>query len=70
MSSPSRFDFRLTGLSRFAAYSLLLLLAFFAAGCRQGERLAAAPSLVTTACGEGMLAAQAWKCLASGAAHP
>lgn len=71
MPSQSRFYFRMTGATRIAAISILLLLAFFAAGCRQVGHLAAAPaSHESAACGEGLLAAQAWKCLASRAAQP
>ena len=71
MPSHSRFDFRLTGAARLAAYTLLILLAFLASGCRTGARLASSPQpLAAAACGEGLLAAQAWRCLASGAAQP
>jgi hypothetical protein len=72
MSSRNRLEKPLTGSARLAAYSLLLLLAFLAAGC-QRHRIAAAPASLaaaSSACGEGMLAAQAWKCLASGTARP
>lgn len=71
MSSRRRLEKPLTGSIRIAAYSLLILLAFLAMGC-QGPRMLAAPASVAaaSACGEGLLAAQAWKCLASGAAQP
>lgn len=56
---------------RLGAVSLLVLSAFLVSAC-QGLRTAASPAplAAASACGEGMLAAQAWKCLASGAAHP
>jgi hypothetical protein len=71
MPNPTRLEKIMTGYARVAAYSLLFLLAFLALGC-QGTRLAAgtAPQAAASACGEGMLAAQAWRCLASGAARP
>lgn len=71
MTHRNRVEKSQTASMRIAAYSLLLLLAFLMSGC-QGLRFAASPApiAVASACGEGMLAAQAWKCLASGAARP
>lgn len=71
MANRFRLEKSQTASVRLAAYSLLILLAFLMSGC-QAMRLAATPAHAASAsaCGEGMLAAQAWKCLASGAARP
>lgn len=71
MNNSRRIEHPLTGSIRLTAYPLLLLLAVLVSGCRGAARIAAAPAPVAVAaCSEGMLAAQAWKCLAAGKAQP